>query len=169
MNIPILPHLRRLCRLFLAALIALPLFACHMPIEVHGNEPDPQAITQIIPGQSTKADVIGLIGSPTSVGTFDPDTWYYISRRMLRSSFSYPTLISQKVYVIDFDDNGVVKDLQTHLNDAPNVPMNARTTPAPGRELTLLQQLLGNFGRFNQNSSDQGGAGSGSGTSKPGG
>ena len=160
MIIRILSLLRRLIRLPVAASLAVPLMACHGPIQVHGNEPDPQAVTQIIPGHSTKADVTGLLGSPTSTATFDPDTWYYVSRRMVGSSFSNPTLVSQKVYIVEFDNQGVVKDFQTRLNDAPSIDMITRTTPAPGRELGLMQQLLGNFGRFNESGGgDLGGAG----------
>jgi outer membrane protein assembly factor BamE (lipoprotein component of BamABCDE complex) len=160
MNTPLFPlRLPRSSRFLLAACLAMPLLACRQPIELHGNEPDPQALSQITPGHTTKADVTGLLGTPTSVSTFDPNTWYYVSRRMEGSSFSYPSLISQKVYVVEFDNEGVVKDLQTHLNDAPKVPMVARTTPAPGRELTLLQQLMGNFGRFNNLPAPSGGAG----------
>lgn len=161
MIIRILSPLRRLVRLPVAASLAVPLMACHGPIQVHGNEPDPQAVTQITPGHSTKADVTGLLGSPTSIATFDANTWYYVSRRMVGSSFSNPTLISQKVYVVQFDDQGVVKDFQTRLNDAPPIDMITRTTPAPGRELTLMQQLLGNFGRFNESGGGDLGGGAG--------
>lgn len=168
MTMPIPSRLHRLRRLLAPALLVLPLLACHTPIDVHGNEPDPQAVTQIIPGHSTKADVTELLGSPTSVSTFDPNTWYYISRRMLRSSFSDPKLVSQKIYVVEFNNDGVVTGLETHLNDAHKVPMIARTTPAPGRELTVLQQLLGNFGRFNKTDTSDKDSGSGSGSSDTG-
>jgi hypothetical protein len=46
--------------------------------------------------------------------------------------------------------------------------MNARTTPAPGKELTVWEQLLGNFGRFS-NSSAPSGAGNAGTISGPGG
>jgi outer membrane protein assembly factor BamE (lipoprotein component of BamABCDE complex) len=141
-------------------LTGVALAACQPQLEVRGDEPDPQALAQIEPGKSTKADVTNLLGSPSTVSTFNPDVWYYISTRDMRLSFFKPQMLDQRVYVVEFDDQGLVKDLQSHLNDQHEVAMIKRTTPAPGKELTLMEQLLGNFGRFS-NTSSSGPAGSG--------
>lgn len=156
-------------RLSLALLLAGgTLAACQPQLEVRGNEPDPQALTAIQPGKSTKADVTNLLGSPSTVSTFNPNVWYYISERDTRLSFLKPKLLDQRVYVVEFDDQGLVKDLQAHIDDTRQVAMNPRTTPAPGKELTFVEQLLGNFGRFS-NSSASGPAGSGNAGTSPGG
>ena len=42
---------------------------------------------------------------------------------------------------MQFDDKGTVKDLQTHVDDDRNVAMITRTTPAPGKELSFIEQL----------------------------
>jgi outer membrane protein assembly factor BamE (lipoprotein component of BamABCDE complex) len=144
------------------------LSACQPILEVRGNEPNPQALAQIQPGKSDKSDVTHLLGSPSTVSTFNPNVWYYISQRDTRVSCLDPMLLDQKVYVVEFDDQGLVKDLQTHLDDNRQIAMNPRTTPAPGKELTLIEQLLGNFGRFS-NSAASGPAGSGNAGTAPGG
>ncbi|HTH96199.1 MAG TPA: outer membrane protein assembly factor BamE [Stellaceae bacterium] len=144
------------------------LSACASKLEVRGNEPDPQAVAQIQPGKSTKAQVTQLLGSPTNVSTFNPDIWYYISSRDKRVSFLDPTLLDQKIYVVEFDDRGLVKDVQQDMNTNQQVAMNPRTTPAPGKELTIWEQLIGNFGRFS-NSSTPAGAGNAGTISGPGG
>jgi outer membrane protein assembly factor BamE (lipoprotein component of BamABCDE complex) len=132
--------------------LALALSSCALPQEVNGNLPDPDGVAQVVPGKSTKADVTRLMGSPSNVGTFDTKVWYYASRRVERDTLGDSTLLEQRVYVVDFDDKGVVRDLQLHLNDAHDVPMIARATPAPGRELSFVEQLLGNFGKGSSSS-----------------
>jgi outer membrane protein assembly factor BamE (lipoprotein component of BamABCDE complex) len=127
--------------------LAFALAGCALPQEVDGNLPDPDNVVQVQPGKSTKADVTRLMGSPSNIGTFDPTTWYYASRRVERDTLGNVSLLEQRVYVVDFDSKGVVLDLQTHLNDAHDVAMIARATPAPGKELSFLEQLLGNFGK----------------------
>jgi hypothetical protein len=65
-----------------------------------------------------------------------------------REAFFDPKLVDQKVYVVEFDDQGLVKKIHLDHNDAHHVAMNTRVTPAPGKELTFVEQLLGNFGHF---------------------
>jgi outer membrane protein assembly factor BamE (lipoprotein component of BamABCDE complex) len=133
----------------------LALGACALPVEIDGNLPDPDAVAQVQPGKSTKADITRLMGSPSNISTFDSKTWYYASRRVERDTLGDVTLLEQRVYVVNFDDKGVVQDLQTHLNDPHDVQMIARTTPAPGKELSFIEQLLGNFGRGAGSSDDK--------------
>jgi outer membrane protein assembly factor BamE (lipoprotein component of BamABCDE complex) len=130
------------------AALALGLAACTLPQEVDGNLPDPDGVAQVQPGVSTKADVTRLMGSPSNIGTFDPNVWYYASRRIERDTLGDQTLLEQRVYIVEFDPKGVVKDLQTQLNNPTDVPMIARATPAPGKELSFIEQFLGNFGKF---------------------
>ncbi|GGF28496.1 SmpA/OmlA family lipoprotein [Aliidongia dinghuensis] len=132
----------------MAAVAPLALAACSPPQELRGNLPDPDGVAQIVPGKSTKADVTKLMGSPSNISTFDTGTWYYISRRSVRDALSEPQLVAQTVYVVQFDDNGVVKTFQQQDNNDTDVAMIPRTTPASGKELSLIEQLLGNFGKF---------------------
>jgi len=51
---------------------------------------------------------------------------------------------------IHFDPSGVVEDVKVYgPDDARQVKLVDRTTPTAGKEITVLQQLLGNVGRFN--------------------
>jgi outer membrane protein assembly factor BamE (lipoprotein component of BamABCDE complex) len=131
-----------------AAGLALSLAACTWPQEVRGNMPDADSVAEVQPGKSTKADVTRLMGSPSSVASFDNNTWYYIARRIQRETLQDPDLIEQRVYIVTFDEKGTVTQLQTHVNDDHDVAMIARATPAPGKELSFVEQLLGTFGKF---------------------
>ncbi len=107
-------------------------------------------MTQIHPGKTTKDQVVKILGTPSSVGVFNEKNWYYISERTKQFAFFKPQVTDQQVYVVSFNDDGVVKAVDhKKLQDGQEVVPVARVTPAPGRELTFLEQLLGNLGKFN--------------------
>ena len=53
--------------------------------------------------------------------------------------------------------NGTPFTTENQAPDSIPVSIVARTTPSPGTEASFLQQLLGNIGRFNAFSPNQGG------------
>ena len=56
---------------------------------------------------------------------------------------------------IAFDSQGIVQDMKVYdKSDGRLVAMVDRQTPTHGNELTIIQQMLGNLGRF---SPDEGG------------
>jgi len=129
--------------------IALTLAGCSQPIDSRGNDPDAHAMATIKPGVTDKASVTKLLGSPSSVATFDPNTWYYISQKTQEIAFFKPELKDEKVVSIAFDDKGVVQRVALlGMRQHEEVEPNPDATPAPGREFTILEQLIGNFGRF---------------------
>jgi acyl dehydratase len=76
------------------------------------------------------------------------DVWYYVSQTMEKYTFN-PAAVSQRTVVeITFNDANQVASVRTlGLEDGQQVAMNRRETPTRGRELTVLEQLLGNVGR----------------------
>ena len=139
------------------------LAGCAISEDQRGHLPDPEKLADIHPGSTTKEQVVKILGSPSSASTFDDNVWYYISRRTKQVAFFSPTVLDQQVYIVDFDDKGVVKDLgHKTLADSRSITPAPGATPAPGRELSFMEQLLGNVGRFG----GSGGAGS-SGTPNP--
>jgi outer membrane protein assembly factor BamE (lipoprotein component of BamABCDE complex) len=137
-------------RLLLAALVAATATACQTDVNLHGNLPSKDEIAEIHPGKTTKTQVTQILGSPSSVGVFDRNHWYYISKRTSRLAFFDPKVLDQEVYVIEFDRRGVVTAIEHKgLKDAENISPAPGATPAPGRHLTFMEQLIGNVGRFN--------------------
>jgi len=138
-----------------AALLA----GCQATYDTRGDLPDPDAVLQVQPGVDDRKQVAQLLGSPSTMATFNDKTWYYISKKTKRISFWDPTVLDQEVLAIKFDDNGIVSDMKIYgLEDAKAVTMDPQQTPTSGKELTILQQLLGNIGRFGSGSgSKQGG------------
>jgi len=125
------------------------LAGCAVSEDQRGNLPDSDNLAEIKPGTTTKEQVVKILGSPSSASTFDDDVWYYISRKTKQIAFFSPTVLDQQVYIVDFDDKGIVKDLgHKTLADGESITPAPGATPAPGRELSFLEQLIGNIGRF---------------------
>jgi len=144
---------------FLAlALLGGSLTACGYAVEQRGNAPPDTLVAQIQPGTTDKQTVTQLLGSPSSVAAFDDSTWYYISQKSQAIAFFKPETLDQKVLAISFDQKGVVRDVKKVGMEARNeLQPVERTTPAPGKELTFFEQLIGNFGRFNSQNHGPGG------------
>ncbi|HWK45688.1 MAG TPA: outer membrane protein assembly factor BamE [Stellaceae bacterium] len=131
--------------LLLACLAA----ACSTTVNQRGEILDQDAISQIKPGVTTRDDLTKTLGSPSTVASFDPNVWYYIGARTEQTAFFDPETVDQKVVMITFDATGTVKDVQTRSkDDGRDIAMIPRTTPATGREFSFIEQLLGNFGKF---------------------
>ncbi len=140
--------------------MAFALASCGPPDDLRGNDPDKKAMDSIKPGVTDKASVAKLLGSPSSVASFDPNTWYYISQKTQNVAFFKPRLKDEKVVSISFDKKGIVRKVgYLGMNDHQEIQPDPDFTPAPGREFTILEQLVGNFGRFSAPDSGSSGAG----------
>lgn len=140
----------RALRLAVLGLGLTALASCNLPVTQRGNLPKPDAMAQIQPGVSDKATVTRLLGTPSTKPAFDANTWYYISRETKEVAFLKPEILDQQVVAVHFDENGIVTGVDRKgLRDAQSITPNPDATPAQGREFTFLEQLIGNFGKFN--------------------
>ena len=133
----------------LAGVLAFALGACAQSVQVRGNIPDGDVVSKINPGVHTRIDIASLLGSPSTVSTFQDSKWYYIGQKTTQFAFFEPEILERKVLVISFDDAGYVADTRTYgIEDGKIIDPVERITPTEGRELSIIQQLLGNLGRF---------------------
>ena len=141
--------LNRARRCISATALVLVLVACAPITNQRGNLPDPDLLSQIEPGAQSRDDIANLLGSPTNIASFGSETWYYISTQTETIAFYEPEVVDQRIVAIAFDDDGMVASVRTYgLDDARDIEPVARVTPTGGREMTFLEQLLGNIGRF---------------------
>jgi len=133
----------------LAACAAIVLSACGNNVQLRGNTPDPEDIAAIQPGVQSRQDIIDLLGSPSTVSTFQDSKWYYIGQKTEEIAFMKPAVIDRQVLVVTFDESGLVEGTRLYgMDDAQDIEPVDRETPTEGRDLTLLQQLFGNIGKF---------------------
>lgn len=141
--------------LLLAMLLCTGLSGCGttdlwtFPPQTRGNKVDPENLVQLVPGTSSRADVTSLIGSPTAKATFDDNTWLYISEVTTPVIAGRLAEHEQHVVVMKFDQAGTLRSIDKKgMDDAQPISMAAGATPSPGNNVNILQELLGNVGRF---------------------
>ncbi len=62
-----------------------------------------------------------------------------------------PQVTEEQVVRVSFNDKGIVETIQRVDADRIEVPRVRRKTPTSGNDITVLEQVLGNVGRFNKN------------------
>ena len=108
---------------------------------------DPQLASAIQPGVDNKDSVQKVLGTPTLVGTFTPNDWYYVSRDTNQIAFRNPRATKETVILVRFDQAGnVVSTQQTGRELAMSVHPLHRATPTLGRQRSFFQELFGNIG-----------------------
>ncbi|MGD9616172.1 MAG: outer membrane protein assembly factor BamE [Alphaproteobacteria bacterium] len=133
------------------ALAAASAAGCGAAVDQRGNLPEADKLAEIQPGTTTRDQVVKILGTPSSTGVFDDKSWFYISRKTKQFAFLSPNVLDQQVYIVRFDGNGVVASVdRKDLADGRDIEPVPGATPAPGRELTFLEQVLGNMGRFSK-------------------
>jgi outer membrane protein assembly factor BamE (lipoprotein component of BamABCDE complex) len=128
---------------------ATALSACAPRIAQRGNLPREDQLSKIVIGKQTRRDVAKILGTPSTQGVFDDKIWYYISRKTEKYAFFDPKVVDEQVVAIYFNDQNVVQAIYRYdKDDLRKVGMIDRVTPTAGKELSILEQLLGNLGRF---------------------
>jgi outer membrane protein assembly factor BamE (lipoprotein component of BamABCDE complex) len=131
------------------ACVSLLIAGCDPIVDARGYNTNESDFKQIVIGQSRMEDVVAILGSPSARSTFGDETWYYIQARKETRGLLAPEIAEQNVAAIRFDANQVVAAIESHTKaDAVPVEMVEKTTPTEGRKLGVMEQLLGNVGRF---------------------
>jgi outer membrane protein assembly factor BamE (lipoprotein component of BamABCDE complex) len=133
---------KRAARLAFVAALAAGAAACNPVTDNLGNRALKENVDQIQVGRTSKLEVVRLLGSPSNVAAFDPDTWYYISARQVQYAFLKPKTTDQNVIVIRFDGAGIVREMkQLGLEDAQATTYVDRQTPTRGGEPGFLRSI----------------------------
>ncbi|MGQ0526638.1 MAG: outer membrane protein assembly factor BamE [Alphaproteobacteria bacterium] len=123
--------------------------ACAPVVAQRGNMLEDYQTGKIVTGIHTRSDVLRILGSPTTTAPFDENTWYYMGQETQKKGIFDPEVAKEKIFVVTFDDTGVVQNIEQAANGRIDVPVATNKTATHGSELTFMQQLLGNLGRFN--------------------
>jgi outer membrane protein assembly factor BamE (lipoprotein component of BamABCDE complex) len=99
-------------------------------------------------GTDTRSTVLQKLGSPTTTSTFDKDVWFYMSQLRSQTSFYNPKTVQREIVAISFDHSTEqVKAVDTFtIADGRVIAYNTHETPTRGREMTVLEQLIGSIG-----------------------
>jgi outer membrane protein assembly factor BamE (lipoprotein component of BamABCDE complex) len=96
------------------------------------------------------------LGTPSTTAAFDDNTWYYFGETTQREAFYDPELIERHVLILRFDDGGLLSEVGTRdANSGREVTLVSRETPTAGHSFTVIEQILGNIGRFSDPAAPQ--------------
>ncbi len=128
---------------------AISIAACTPTTNVRGNIIEDFQLKEVVPGIDGRSDVLKKLGSPTTKATFDDNVWYYIGQETEKRGILDPEVMSERIVVVTFSDEGIVDTIQDVDNSRVDLPIARDKTPTSGNEVTVMQQFLGNLGRFN--------------------
>lgn len=115
----------------------------------NGNMPTEERIGQIKVGASREA-VRNILGAPSTVVSFDKNTWIYMSSDIKRIAFFSPEEINRDVLTIKFNDKDEVAEI-TRLTkaDGKTVQVSTDATETLGQEPGFFQKYFGGVGQYN--------------------
>lgn len=139
----------RILRVGMAGLVLVALAACSNLYRNHGYVPTETDLAQVQVGVDTRETVTQKVGRPSASGLLNDVGWFYVqSRWEYRGAFE-PREIDRQVVSITFNQAGTVENIERFgLERGKVVPLSRRVTESNVKGLTLIQQLLGNFGRI---------------------
>ncbi len=95
--------------------------------------------------------VVELLGTPSTISAFDRNRWYYIGEVQQYEAFFKPDVVARDVLILDFDQAQQLQHVATlSEKDGKELTLVSRETPTEGNKITIMEQLLGNLGRFNE-------------------
>jgi outer membrane protein assembly factor BamE (lipoprotein component of BamABCDE complex) len=139
--------------------LSLTAAACTPTVNMRGNMIEDHKVAQLQKGVDTRTDVLRKMGSPTTIAPFDDSVWYYLEQKTEKRGILDDQVVDERIIVVMFDANGVVEQINDVDNKRTPVPYVARATPTSGNEVTVMQQMLGNLGKFNKAGGPTGGVG----------
>lgn len=115
-----------------------------------GYQIDPETLSQIKIGSTTKEQALSTLGTPSTTSTIGGDAWYYIGQKMHRALAFMPLqMTDQHVLAVYFNKNGKVSRIANYgLKDGKVFDYVSRTTPTGGSEPDFLRNIMAGLFRF---------------------
>ena len=137
----------RLIRTACLALLGLSLAACQPTLETSGTFLS-EAETQAVRVGMDVAELQALVGPPSYTSALDPDLIAYIGTRFEVRLLRDPKPVERRILALDISGGRVQSLVQFDLQDGRQIFPDSNRTPTNGRTISLVEELLGNIGRF---------------------
>lgn len=123
--------------------------ACSTIYRNHGYVPTDDELALVEVGVDTRETVSEKIGRPTASGLLNDTGWFYVQSRWAYRGAFEPREIERQVVSITFTEAGRVENIERFgLERGKVVPLSRRVTETSVKGLSVIQQLLGSFGRI---------------------
>lgn len=141
-----------------AAVAAGGVAGCTRIKDTQGYLVDEELFGSIAAGVDNRDSVMKTLGRPTMTSEWNDKRWYYVSRNTEQLAFLSPKPVSQRILIVDFNDQGTVTGVsQRGMEEVASIDPEGEETPTLGRKTGILQDLFGNIGSMG--ASGAGGAG----------
>ena len=137
-------------KVLLSGLLICSLSACSRDLFIthNGNMPSNERIEQVKLGQS-KYEVKSILGSPSTVVSFDKNTWIYMSSDIERIAFLAPKEVSRDVLTIKFNEQNEVIDIdRMSEKDGKQVAISEDKTETLGQQQGFFKRFFGGVGSY---------------------
>ncbi len=137
----------RLIQAACSTLLGLSLAACQPALETSGiflTDSETQAVRVGMDVRELEA----LVGPPSYISALDPDLVAYIGTRFEVRLLQNPKPLERRILALDISGGRVQSLVQFSLQDGRQIFPNSNRTPTNGRTISLVEELLGNIGRF---------------------
>ncbi len=122
--------------------------ACSRIPNNQGYVADEQLLSSVQPGVDTKESVQKALGRPTTMGQWDENVWYYVSRNTAQLAFRRPVPTVQNILIVKFAADGTVSEVSRRgLEQVATISPEKDKTPTLGRETGIIEDLFGNIGQ----------------------
>ena len=133
------------------------LTACGLESYPGGDLPTTARLNTVKAGD-TKEKVLRVLGTPANENTpLSNGESFLIYAQNLKTSRAFldPKEVKRDVYVYYFNKDNVLTAIEHKtLEDARSVSYDSTETTVEGRELSLFEQIIQNFGRYNTGTGD---------------
>ena len=134
--------------LLAVAALSLSIVACAPITSYNGFQAQDVKPDQLKVGEDTRSSVLTQLGSPSMQSTFDANTWFYVTQVADKYAYYLPRVRDRQVVQVTFDKSEKVASIKTvKLTDGVQIAYEKRETPTRGRELSVIEQILGGLGR----------------------
>lgn len=129
-------------------ILLLNMTSCSTVVENRGYIFNPEIQEKISQGMN-KTEIISLLGTPSTVSESTGLKYYYISNKFFKYAFLNPQEIERTIQVISFDENDNVRNIEEYtMKDGRVINYNKDKTLPNGTEVTIIQDLFDNTGRY---------------------
>lgn len=139
------------------SLLVLGLSACGLEKYPAGDLPTQARLSSVKKGDS-KEKILRILGTPAteSVAFQDGSSFVIYAQNMKESrAFFDPEETKRDVYVYYFDaEENLTEQKHLTLADKQDIPYDDTETTVGGKELSIVDQLIQNFGRYNTGAQD---------------
>ncbi len=115
----------------------------------NGNMPSEERIARIQKGFS-QDEVIQILGAPSTIVSFDKNTWLYMSSDVKRIAFAKPEEVERNILKIYFDTNGNVAQIaRLSKEDGRDITPDTEKTAVNGQDPGFFRKYFGGVGQYN--------------------